>query len=184
MGASPPPQQGSPPLWHPDLGLPAHLFPGSDGPFAYEAVPWQQSATQPAGSLSVVTTVWGVGNAAQSQVSPHLGPPLRATRAPWTSGRNGVGLPECSLSLSTCPPPSHGVPPPPPLPASTRTVPLLCSPPSLTSVRPPHPLTCQASPLDCLCEVSCLDRLQWQLLLPCRFWGTPWALQGAPRVAL
>ncbi|EPY88187.1 zinc finger MIZ domain-containing protein 2 isoform 2 [Camelus ferus] len=41
--------------------------PHGDGPFAYEAVPWQQSASQPAGSLSVVTTVWGVGNAAQSQ---------------------------------------------------------------------------------------------------------------------
>ncbi|XP_014649122.1 PREDICTED: zinc finger MIZ domain-containing protein 2 isoform X4 [Ceratotherium simum simum] len=41
--------------------------PHGDGPFVYEAVPWQQSATQPAGSLSVVTTVWGVGNAAQSQ---------------------------------------------------------------------------------------------------------------------
>uniref|UniRef100_A0A5G2RA80 Zinc finger MIZ-type containing 2 n=1 Tax=Sus scrofa TaxID=9823 RepID=A0A5G2RA80_PIG len=41
--------------------------PHGDGPFAYEAVPWQQSATQPAGSLSVVTTVWGVGNTAQSQ---------------------------------------------------------------------------------------------------------------------
>ncbi|XP_055969416.1 LOW QUALITY PROTEIN: zinc finger MIZ domain-containing protein 2 [Sorex fumeus] len=42
--------------------------PHSDGPFAYEAVPWQQSVTQPAGSLSVVTTVWGVGNAAPNQV--------------------------------------------------------------------------------------------------------------------
>ncbi|XP_030652752.1 zinc finger MIZ domain-containing protein 2 isoform X5 [Nomascus leucogenys] len=41
--------------------------PHSDGSFAYESVPWQQSATQPAGSLSVVTTVWGVGNATQSQ---------------------------------------------------------------------------------------------------------------------
>ncbi|EDM00349.1 similar to D11Bwg0280e protein, isoform CRA_a [Rattus norvegicus] len=43
--------------------------PHGDGSFAYESVPWQQSATQPAGSLSVVTTVWGVGNATQSQVS-------------------------------------------------------------------------------------------------------------------
>ncbi|XP_063465022.1 zinc finger MIZ domain-containing protein 2 isoform X4 [Symphalangus syndactylus] len=41
--------------------------PHGDGSFAYESVPWQQSATQPAGSLSVVTTVWGVGNATQSQ---------------------------------------------------------------------------------------------------------------------
>ncbi|XP_021066299.1 zinc finger MIZ domain-containing protein 2 isoform X5 [Mus pahari] len=41
--------------------------PHGDTSFAYESVPWQQSATQPAGSLSVVTTVWGVGNATQSQ---------------------------------------------------------------------------------------------------------------------
>lgn len=59
-----------------------HLSPCSDGPFAYEAVPWQQSATQPAGSLSVVTTVWGVGNAAQSQVSPHLGPAPESRQSP------------------------------------------------------------------------------------------------------
>lgn len=61
---------------------PCHLSPCSDGPFAYEAVPWQQTATQPAGSLSVVTTVWGVGNAAQSQVSPHLGPALESLQSP------------------------------------------------------------------------------------------------------
>eukprot|EP00071_Canis_lupus_P038661 XP_022272218.1 zinc finger MIZ domain-containing protein 2 [Canis lupus familiaris] len=53
--------------------------PHGDGPFAYEAVPWQQSATQPAGSLSVVTTVWGVGNAAQSQV---LGNPMGPAGSP------------------------------------------------------------------------------------------------------
>ncbi|KAM7028627.1 zinc finger MIZ domain-containing protein 2 isoform 2-T2 [Acridotheres tristis] len=42
--------------------------PGSDGSFAYEAVPWQPSTNQPPGSLSVVTTVWGVSNPSQSQV--------------------------------------------------------------------------------------------------------------------
>ncbi|XP_049750735.1 zinc finger MIZ domain-containing protein 2 isoform X1 [Elephas maximus indicus] len=42
--------------------------PHGDGSFAYESVPWQQSANQPAGSLSVVTTVWGVSNTSQSQV--------------------------------------------------------------------------------------------------------------------
>ncbi|XP_058152658.1 zinc finger MIZ domain-containing protein 2 isoform X2 [Dasypus novemcinctus] len=47
--------------------------PHGDGPFAYESVPWQQSANPPAGSLSVVTTVWGVSNTSQSQV---LGNPM------------------------------------------------------------------------------------------------------------
>ncbi|XP_076974462.1 zinc finger MIZ domain-containing protein 2 isoform X2 [Tamandua tetradactyla] len=47
--------------------------PHGDGPFAYESMPWQQSANQPAGSLSVVTTVWGVSNTSQSQV---LGNPM------------------------------------------------------------------------------------------------------------
>ncbi|OXB53698.1 hypothetical protein ASZ78_003271 [Callipepla squamata] len=42
--------------------------PHGDGSFAYEAVPWQPSTNQPAGSLSVVTTVWGVSNTSQSQV--------------------------------------------------------------------------------------------------------------------
>ncbi|XP_008065063.2 zinc finger MIZ domain-containing protein 2 isoform X2 [Carlito syrichta] len=53
--------------------------PHGDGSFAYESVPWQQSATQPAGSLSVVTTVWGVGNATQSQV---LGNPMGPAGSP------------------------------------------------------------------------------------------------------
>lgn len=42
--------------------------PHGDGSYAYESVPWQQSSNQPAGSLSVVTTVWGVSNTSQSQV--------------------------------------------------------------------------------------------------------------------
>ncbi|XP_003797631.1 zinc finger MIZ domain-containing protein 2 isoform X1 [Otolemur garnettii] len=53
--------------------------PHGDGSFAYESVPWQQSATQPAGSLSVVTTVWGVSNATQSQV---LGNPMGPAGSP------------------------------------------------------------------------------------------------------
>ncbi|XP_038609988.1 LOW QUALITY PROTEIN: zinc finger MIZ domain-containing protein 2 [Tachyglossus aculeatus] len=52
-------------------GLPT--TPHGDGSFAYESVPWQQSTNQPAGSLSVVTTVWGVSNASQSQA---LGNPM------------------------------------------------------------------------------------------------------------
>ncbi|KAL7981458.1 hypothetical protein Chor_002354 [Crotalus horridus] len=44
------------------------VFISSDGSYAYESVPWQQNTNQPAGSLSVVTTVWGVSNTSQSQV--------------------------------------------------------------------------------------------------------------------
>lgn len=42
----------------------------SDGSFPYDSVPWQQNTNQPPGSLSVVTTVWGVTNTSQSQVRP------------------------------------------------------------------------------------------------------------------
>lgn len=42
--------------------------PGRDGSFPYDSVPWQQNTNQPPGSLSVVTTVWGVTNTSQSQV--------------------------------------------------------------------------------------------------------------------
>lgn len=49
----------------------AHLcVPFRDGSFPYDSVPWQQNNNQPPGSLSVVTTVWGVTNTSQSQVSP------------------------------------------------------------------------------------------------------------------
>lgn len=42
--------------------------PFRDGSFPYDSVPWQQNNNQPPGSLSVVTTVWGVTNTSQSQV--------------------------------------------------------------------------------------------------------------------
>ncbi|XP_076140152.1 zinc finger MIZ domain-containing protein 2 isoform X2 [Alosa pseudoharengus] len=41
--------------------------PHSDGSYPYDPVPWQQGASQP-GSLSVVTTVWGVTSPSPSQV--------------------------------------------------------------------------------------------------------------------
>ncbi|ELW61465.1 Zinc finger MIZ domain-containing protein 1, partial [Tupaia chinensis] len=44
----------------------------SDGSFPYDSVPWQQNTNQPPGSLSVVTTVWGVTNTSQSQLLPEL----------------------------------------------------------------------------------------------------------------
>uniref|UniRef100_UPI00358F1F04 zinc finger MIZ domain-containing protein 1 n=1 Tax=Myxine glutinosa TaxID=7769 RepID=UPI00358F1F04 len=58
--------------------------PHGDTPFTYnEALPWPQSGTQP-GSLSVVTTVWGVTNTTQSQV---LGNPMPSN--PLTPGMPG-----------------------------------------------------------------------------------------------
>lgn len=45
------------------------LSPRSDASYPYDPVPWQQGPNQPAGSLSVVTTVWGVTNPSPSQVS-------------------------------------------------------------------------------------------------------------------
>ncbi|XP_061118231.1 zinc finger MIZ domain-containing protein 2 isoform X2 [Conger conger] len=47
--------------------------PHSDGSYPYDPVSWQQGTNQPAGSLSVVTTVWGVTNPSHSQV---LGGPM------------------------------------------------------------------------------------------------------------
>ncbi|KAK2512412.1 hypothetical protein Q9233_016306 [Columba guinea] len=63
-----------------------------DGSFAYEAVPWQPSTNQPAGSLSVVTTVWGVSNTSQSQVfgSP-MGPGGSGSSTPLLPGMAGTG---------------------------------------------------------------------------------------------
>ncbi|XP_054427267.1 zinc finger MIZ domain-containing protein 2 isoform X1 [Pteronotus mesoamericanus] len=74
--------------------------PHSDGPFACEAAPWQQSAPRPAGSLSVVATVWGVGNAAHSQV---LGSPMGpAGSPPGSSMIPGVAGGSPALSSPQC----------------------------------------------------------------------------------
>ncbi|XP_057244061.1 zinc finger MIZ domain-containing protein 2 isoform X3 [Malurus melanocephalus] len=66
--------------------------PHGDGSFAYEAVPWQPSTNQPPGSLSVVTTVWGVSNPSQSQVfgSP-MGPGGSTSSTPLLPGMAGTG---------------------------------------------------------------------------------------------
>ncbi|CAO2640554.1 Zinc finger MIZ domain-containing protein 2 [Lemmus lemmus] len=74
--------------------------PHGDGSFAYESVPWQQSATQPAGSLSVVTTVWGVGNATQSQVlgnpmGPAGSPPGGSMMPGVAGGNSALTSPQC-----------------------------------------------------------------------------------------
>ncbi|XP_076142324.1 zinc finger MIZ domain-containing protein 1a isoform X2 [Alosa pseudoharengus] len=60
----------------------------SDGSFPYDSVPWQQNANQAPGSLSVVTTVWGVTNTSQSQV---LGNPMANANNPMNSGGNTIG---------------------------------------------------------------------------------------------
>ncbi|KAM6178677.1 zinc finger MIZ domain-containing protein 2 isoform 3-T3 [Rhynchocyon petersi] len=68
--------------------------PHSDGSFTYESVPWQQSANQPAGSLSVVTTVWGVSNTSQSQVlGSAMGPgsnPSSSSMMPGMAGNSSA----------------------------------------------------------------------------------------------
>ncbi|KAL0983689.1 hypothetical protein UPYG_G00131390 [Umbra pygmaea] len=56
VSMQPPMNSMKPPLSH------------GDGSFPYDTVPWQQNTNQPPGSLSVVTTVWGVTNTSQSQV--------------------------------------------------------------------------------------------------------------------
>lgn len=60
----------------------------SDGSFPYDAVPWQQNTNQPPGSLSVVTTVWGVTNTSQSQV---LGNPMANSNNPMNQGGHPLG---------------------------------------------------------------------------------------------
>uniref|UniRef100_A0AAY3ZUM0 SP-RING-type domain-containing protein n=1 Tax=Denticeps clupeoides TaxID=299321 RepID=A0AAY3ZUM0_9TELE len=56
-----------------------------DGSFPYDSVSWQQNANQPPGSLSVVTTVWGVTNTSQSQV---LGNPMANANNPMNPTGN------------------------------------------------------------------------------------------------
>uniref|UniRef100_A0A3Q3SW63 Zinc finger, MIZ-type containing 1a n=1 Tax=Mastacembelus armatus TaxID=205130 RepID=A0A3Q3SW63_9TELE len=60
----------------------------SDGSFPYDSVPWQQNTNQPPGSLSVVTTVWGVTNTSQSQV---LGNPMANSNNPMNPAGNPMG---------------------------------------------------------------------------------------------
>ncbi|KAM5273256.1 zinc finger MIZ domain-containing protein 2 isoform 2-T2 [Ctenodactylus gundi] len=74
--------------------------PHGDASFAYEPVPWQQNATQPTGSLSVVTTVWGVGNTSQSQVlgnpmGPAGSPPGGSMMPGMAGGSSALTSPPC-----------------------------------------------------------------------------------------
>ncbi|XP_078522899.1 zinc finger MIZ domain-containing protein 2 isoform X1 [Lissotriton helveticus] len=66
--------------------------PHGDGSYSYESVPWQQNTNQPAGSLSVVTTVWGVSNTSQSQVLGNpMGPGGNSGSSPMMPGMGGSG---------------------------------------------------------------------------------------------
>ncbi|KAK9965948.1 hypothetical protein ABG768_005010 [Culter alburnus] len=61
-----------------------------DASFQYDSVSWQQNTNQPPGSVSVVTTVWGVTNTSQSQV---LGNPMvnpNSHMNPMTGGNGAM----------------------------------------------------------------------------------------------
>ncbi|XP_076599227.1 zinc finger MIZ domain-containing protein 1a isoform X1 [Chaetodon auriga] len=82
--------QGKVPM-QPSMNSMNSMKPGlthSDGSFPYDSVPWQQNTNQPPGSLSVVTTVWGVTNTSQSQV---LGNPMANSNNPMNPGGNPMG---------------------------------------------------------------------------------------------
>uniref|UniRef100_A0A8C9XN28 Zinc finger, MIZ-type containing 1a n=1 Tax=Sander lucioperca TaxID=283035 RepID=A0A8C9XN28_SANLU len=72
----------------PKTAVPSHSTGYFDGSFPYDSVPWQQNSNQPPGSLSVVTTVWGVTNTSQSQV---LGNPMVNSNNPMNPGGNPMG---------------------------------------------------------------------------------------------
>ncbi|XP_063304617.1 zinc finger MIZ domain-containing protein 2 isoform X1 [Pelobates fuscus] len=80
---------------------PSHPGTGhSDGSFAYESVPWQQSTNQAGGSLSVVTTVWGLSNTSQSQqvfgnpMMPSGGPTGGGVMPGLAGNAGGMGSPQ------------------------------------------------------------------------------------------
>ncbi|XP_056874941.1 zinc finger MIZ domain-containing protein 2 isoform X1 [Takifugu flavidus] len=64
----------------------------SDGPFLNDPVSWQPGTNQHAGSLSVVTTVWGVTNPTHSQVfGTHMGPGESSGSHMMPGGSPGMG---------------------------------------------------------------------------------------------
>uniref|UniRef100_A0A3B3V1N4 Zinc finger, MIZ-type containing 1a n=1 Tax=Poecilia latipinna TaxID=48699 RepID=A0A3B3V1N4_9TELE len=81
--------------------FPKTAFPSPpDGSFPYDSVPWQQNTNQPPGSLSVVTTVWGVTNTSQSQV---LCNPMANSNNHMNPGGNhmGSGMSASAAGLSS-----------------------------------------------------------------------------------
>ncbi|KAK6329542.1 hypothetical protein J4Q44_G00015200 [Coregonus suidteri] len=81
------PPQGKDPMQLPMNSMKPSLS-HSDGSFPYDSVPWQQNTNQPPGSLSVVTTVWGVTNTSQSQV---LANHMANSGNPMNPGGNPMG---------------------------------------------------------------------------------------------
>ncbi|KAJ8286385.1 hypothetical protein GJAV_G00038690 [Gymnothorax javanicus] len=65
----------------------------SEGSYPYDPVSWQQGTNQPTGSLSVVTTVWGVTNPLPSQVlGGHMGPGGHSGGEYMLAGASSSGL--------------------------------------------------------------------------------------------
>ncbi|KAM9858382.1 zinc finger MIZ domain-containing protein 2-like isoform 2-T2 [Aulostomus maculatus] len=68
--------------------------PHSEGSFPYDPSNWQQPTNQPTGSLSVVTTVWGVTNPSASQGlgGGVMGPGANPGGGPMMQGPVGPGM--------------------------------------------------------------------------------------------
>ncbi|XP_035513992.1 zinc finger MIZ domain-containing protein 2-like [Morone saxatilis] len=68
--------------------------PHSDGSYPYDPSSWQQPTNQPTGSLSVVTTVWGVTNPSASQGlgGGGMGPGGNPGGGPMMQGPGGPGM--------------------------------------------------------------------------------------------
>ncbi|XP_017281257.1 zinc finger MIZ domain-containing protein 2 [Kryptolebias marmoratus] len=68
--------------------------PHSDGSYPYDPSSWQQPTNQPTGSLSVVTTVWGVTNPSASQGlgGGVMGPGSNPGGGPMMQGPGGPGM--------------------------------------------------------------------------------------------
>ncbi|KAM4576035.1 zinc finger MIZ domain-containing protein 2-like isoform 2-T2 [Odontesthes bonariensis] len=71
-----------------------HRYTQSDGSYPYDPSSWQQPTNQPTGSLSVVTTVWGVTNPSASQGlgGGVMGPGANPGGGPMMQGPGGPGM--------------------------------------------------------------------------------------------
>uniref|UniRef100_A0A3Q1I7M2 SP-RING-type domain-containing protein n=1 Tax=Anabas testudineus TaxID=64144 RepID=A0A3Q1I7M2_ANATE len=73
-------------------GSPEPSLPSHDGPFLNDPVSWQPGTNQHAGSLSVVTTVWGVTNPTHSQMfGAPMGPGESSGGHMMPGGSPGMG---------------------------------------------------------------------------------------------
>ncbi|XP_076154224.1 zinc finger MIZ domain-containing protein 1-like isoform X1 [Alosa pseudoharengus] len=93
--------QGKVPM-QPPMGPMKPGLSHGDGSFPYDSVAWQQNTNQPPGSLSVVTTVWGVTNTSQSQVlgnpmasgNNHMNPSGNPMGSGMSGGNPGINSPQ------------------------------------------------------------------------------------------